>query len=64
MNKSESFTLRFVDLDKDWHNFQSRFMNRIAKVSSSHMFAFLCSVYHEAATVPYVQAAILNLPYP
>ena len=27
-------------------------------------FAFVCFVFHEAAPIPYVQSAILNLPHP
>ena len=28
------------------------------------LFAFVCFVFHGAAPIPYVQAAILNLPHP
>ena len=27
-------------------------------------FGFVCFVFHEAASIPYVQVAILNLPHP
>ena len=59
LNKNEISTFGFLNFDKVCGTYLSRFSNRIAKI-----FAFICFVFHGAASMPHVQVAILNLPHP
>ena len=64
MNKIEIFKLGFLEFDTGKRNLYSRFSNSIARDAVHKLSAFVRFAFHGAASIPYIQAAILNLPHP
>ena len=60
----EILMFSFLNLQEGQHYFASTFHNRTANVFVCKCYALLCFSFREAAPIPYIQAAILNMTYP
>ena len=62
MDKIEIFTLRFLTL-KRLAELRVYLAIELPRDVVYILIAFVCFVFHGAAPIPHVQAAILNLPH-